>query len=83
LSIHLTVIKPKKRYARCNVPHSNNPVFMEHTNQICIFCNKSQRRQYHNLYQLHYHLIQNHRGEYGTKSWVMDLADKILQGEKL
>jgi hypothetical protein len=74
--------KPEKHYPKNNIPQARNPTFKIKTRVRCDFCS-GKSRFFKNLYQLHYHLLKNHEYEFGTRKYVMRLADQLIRGEPL
>ncbi|MBT4327275.1 MAG: hypothetical protein HOD60_10295 [Candidatus Nitrosopelagicus sp.] len=83
MSLH-PIVKNPKNYQRNNIPHAYNPSYQQQVRVKCSFCTEKRKKKiYKTLYRLHYHLLKDHEYEYGTRNYVMSLADKLIRGESL
>ena len=74
--------KPDIVYKANRVPQARNPIYQIPTRKKCDYCD-GRSKEYSTLYKLHYHLLKDHEYEYGTRNYVMSLADRLIRGESI
>jgi hypothetical protein len=65
-------------YHKNNVPQARNPIYQIPVRETCDYCNTGKKHIFKTLYSLYYHTKTEHGTEYGSKEFVMKLADELI-----